>query len=335
MNKSKKRRLYRDLVRKAAAALLCLLLVVLINFFLPRLMPGDPVLMLTGMDEDALSAEQYDSYREKLGLDKPMSQQLGDYLWGVFTGDLGYSYHYNEPVATLLLRRIPATLQLAVPAIILSSLLAVWLGCAMGYRQGGAVERITTSTMLFLDAVPGFLLAMVAIFVFAFNLGWLPLGGLSSTILPITPAAALVDRLRHLALPVAVLTLGSLPPKYMLLKTAVAAEADTRYLLYARARGLSPLRIKYVHIFKNICPPFIAMLGINIGMILAGSMICETIFSINGMGELFYSAVSSRDFPIMQGCLLVTAVTVIAATTLADLALPLLDPKVRCASYED
>ncbi|MEG0852960.1 MAG: ABC transporter permease [Angelakisella sp.] len=334
MNKTQKRRLYLGLVRKAAAALLCLLLIVLINFFLPRMMPGDPVLMLTGMDEDALSQQQYDAYKVKLGLDKPMSEQFLDYLGGIFTGNLGYSYHYNEPVSTLLWRRIPNTLQLAVPAILLSSLLAVWLGCSMGYCQGSRRERLTSSVMIVLDAVPGFLLSMVAVYVFAFTLRWLPLGGLSSIVPPKDALAAFGDRVWHLLLPVLVLTFGTLPSKYMLIRNAVAAESDSRYLLYARARGLTSGRIKYVHLFKNICPPFIAMLGVNIGLILAGSMICETIFSIKGMGELFYSAITARDFPVMQGCLFVTAVTVIAATMAADLAVLLIDPKVRWNGFE-
>lgn len=334
MNRFQKRKLCGSLARRAAVALLCLLLMVLVNFFLPRLMPGDPVLMLTGMDEAAISAAQYDAYRVKLGLDKPLGTQLGDYLRGVASGDLGYSYHYNEPVTALLLRRIPATLQLAVPAVVFSSLLAVGLGCAMGYRQGSIVERATSSLMLLLDAVPGFLLAMVAVYLFAFTLGWLPLGGLASIVPPQSTTAALADRLWHLALPVTVLTLGSLPGKYMLVQRAVAAEGDSRYLLYARARGLSSWRVQYLHIFRNICPPFVAMLGVNIGLILAGSMVCEAIFSINGMGELFYSAVSARDFPVMQGCLLVTAVTVIVATLAADLAVLLIDPKARSGIYE-
>lgn len=334
MNKSQKRRLCADFARKLAAALLCLLLILLVNFFLPRMMPGDPVLMLTAMDEDAMSQEQYDAYKLALGLDKPISEQLRDYLCNMLNGNLGYSYHYNEPVTALLLRRISATLQLAVPAILFSSALAVWLGCAMGYRQGSMVERVTSSVMIFLDAVPGFLLAMGAVYVFSFLVEIFPLGGLSS-IVPLYGTAAIADRLWHLALPVTVLTLGSLPSKYMLMRNATIAEADSRYLLYAKARGLSSARIKYVHIFKRICPPFIAMLGVNIGLILAGSMISETIFSINGMGELFYSAVSARDFPVMQGCLFVTAVTVIAATMAADLAILLIDPKVRQSSYEN
>lgn len=310
--------------RKLAAALCCLLLVTVMNFLLPRLMPGDPVLMLTGLQEGAVSAEQYAAYSQRLGLDQPVGQQLLDYMTGLLRGDLGYSYHRSASVGSLIAGRLPATLLVALPALLLSALLAVTLGGWAGLAQGSRWERGLTAVMLTLDAIPGFLLAMAAVYLFGFILGWLPLGGLAGGV-----EATLWERLQHLLLPVWVVALGSLPGKYLLVRGSVAAQLSEKYPAYARARGLSGHRVLYRHIFPNACRPFIAMLGVNLGFVLSGSMVVETIFSIKGMGNLLYQSVQSRDLPTLQGCLLVTAVAVVGATLLADGALWLLEPRER------
>lgn len=325
--------IYRNTVTRLAASLCCLVLVTVMNFLLPRLLPGDPVLMLTGMDDAAVTAQQYDQYRAALGLTEPLSVQFVGYLGDLLRGNLGWSYHLNAPVATLIADRLPTTLLIALPAIVFSALLAVWLGCRCGCAPDGRLDRTVGPLMVLLDAIPGFLLALLAVWLFGFRLGWLPLGGLSAT-QPPTGAAWLWDRLLHLVLPVAVLTLAGLPGKYLLVRSAVADQLQRPYATYAVARGATPAQLRYRHIFPNACQPFVAMLGVSLGFLLSGSMVVESIFSLRGMGGLLQQAVTLRDLPTMQGCLLVTALAVIAATLLCDLALLLLDPKARCGVYE-
>jgi len=316
------------------ASILCLVVVIILNFLLPRLMPGDPVLMLTGIDEDALSQAQYELYKEKLGLDRPLIEQFASYIADLFSGNLGYSYHYNDTVSNNMAQRVPATLQIAIPTIILSSLLALFFGYASGYRKNSKLDTILTSGSIAVHAIPSFLLAMIIVTVFAFHLDWFPLGGLSSIKTPDSAMAVFLDRLWHLVLPVITLTIVSTPVKYLLMRNITAVARDDKYVIYARARVLSERRIVFVHILRNTIQPFITMVGLNVGFIIAGSMIIETIFSINGMGTLIYQATSSRDYPTLQGCLFVTALAVVIANIITDIICVAIDPKVRYGVYE-
>ena len=159
----------KQIIRRIISSLICLFVVILINFFLPRIMPGNPVLMLTGQDESSMSEEKMKEYETKLGLDKPLGQQFGDYLLHLIQGDLGFSYHNNDSVSNLLKKRISSTLMIAIPALILSSLLALVLGTIMGYRKNTKLDSGITTGFIVLDAVPTFLLAMMLVKCLVFN----------------------------------------------------------------------------------------------------------------------------------------------------------------------
>lgn len=318
--------------KKIVTSVICLAVILVFNFALPRLMPGDTVLMLVGMDEGVVSADEYALYAEKTGANKPLLQQFGEYLLGVFRGDLGYSYHHKAEVSQLILRRLPATLQLALPAVILSSLIALALGCLMGMKKGRPVENAVTGMQIALDAVPSFLLALLLLALFAFRLGWLPMGALNSLRVP--ENGALRDRIWHLILPVGTLVLGSVPPKYLMLCSTVARQREEKYVLYARSRGMGEAKIAFMQILPNICQPFLTMVGMNMGFLLSGSLVIENIFSIKGMGSLMMQAVTARDYPVLQGCLFVSALMVVLFHLLTDLLCLLLDPKARCKRHE-
>lgn len=318
--------------KKIVTSVICLAVILVFNFALPRLMPGDTVLMLVGMDEGVVSADEYAFYAEKTGANKPLLQQFGEYLLGVFRGDLGYSYHHKAEVSQLILRRLPATLQLALPAVILSSLIALALGCLMGMKKGRPVENAVTGMQIALDAVPSFLLALLLLALFAFRLGWLPMGALNSLRVP--EGGALRDRIWHLILPVGTLVLGSVPPKYLMLCSTVARQREEKYVLYARSRGMGEAKIAFAQILPNICQPFLTMVGMNMGFLLSGSLVIENIFSIKGMGSLMMQAVTARDYPVLQGCLFVSALMVVLFHLLTDLLCLLLDPKARCKRHE-
>ena len=325
----------KHIMKKIITGFLCLFFIVTINFFLPRLLPGDPVLMLTGMDEDAISEAKYESYKEKLGVDRPIGEQFVDYIKGLMKGDLGYSYHFNDDVSNIILRRIPNTLQIAIPTVILSSIIALIWGSIAGYRENKLLDNISTTIAIIVNAIPGFVLAMLMVTVFAFKLRIFPLGGLNSINIPEGILSAFLDRVRHLILPVLTLTIASVPGKYILVRNTVSAAKKDKYVMYAKARGISEIRVIFAHILKNICGPFITIVGLQIGFIISGSMICETIFSIKGMGSLIYQATASRDYPTMQGCLFVTALAVVIATIITDIICISIDPRVRSGIYEE
>lgn len=322
------------MTRKLLTSLTCLLVIILFNFALPRLMPGDTVLMLVGMDEDRVTENEYEYYLEKTGADRPLIEQFRDYIVGIFHGDLGYSYHHNAYITDLIAARLPATLQIALPSVILSALIALVLGCLMGMKKGKPLENAVTWAQIIADAVPTFLLALLLLALFAFRLGWLPMGSLSSIRVQGGTAAKLWDRIWHLILPVMTLVIGSTPAKYLMMCNTVARQTGEKYVLYARSRGLSDTRIAFGHILPNVCQPFIAMVGMNMGFIVSGSLVIEDIFSIKGMGSLISQAITSRDYPVLQGCLFVSALVIVIANLLADVICLALDPKVRCRVHE-
>lgn len=322
------------MVKKLVTSLICLLVIILFNFALPRLMPGDTVLMLVGMDEDSVGADEYAYYLEKTGADQPLGRQFLNYIGGIFTGDLGYSYHYNANISDLIAARLPATLQIAVPAVLISALIALVLGCLMGMKKGRPVENAVTALQIAADAAPSFLLGLLLLALFAFRLGWLPTGALNSLRVPEGAMASLWDRIKHLILPVGTLVIGSVPPKYLMMCSTVARQRSEKYVLYAKSRGLSDAAVAFRHILPNVCQPFVTMVGMNMGFIVSGSLVIENIFSIKGMGSLMAQAITARDYPVLQGCLLVSAVVIVAANLLTDLLCVALDPKVRCRVHE-
>ena len=176
------------------------------------------------------------------------------------------------------------------------------------------------------------LLALLLLALFAFRLGWLPMGALNSLRVP--EGGALRDRIWHLILPVGTLVLGSVPPKYLMLCSTVARQREEKYVLYARSRGMGEAKIAFTQILPNICQPFLTMVGMNMGFLLSGSLVIENIFSIKGMGSLMMQAVTARDYPVLQGCLFVSALMVVLFHLLTDLLCLLLDPKARCKRHE-
>lgn len=309
-------------------SIVALLAIFIVNFFLPRLMPGDPLANLVGADEKVITQEQYDELYHEMGLDLPLGKQFIDYVADLLNGEWGYSYHQGKDVGKVILEKIPRTLQVTLPAWLLSALLACWLGLVAGNKKSRLADVGLTSGMMVVDAVPTFLLAILLLILFAFEWKILPSGGLNS------PFAENVfsDRLVHLILPVLTLTLVSTPKKYLLVRNQSAAIYDEQYMSYARAKGLNNARLGAVHAFPNISATFISMLGTSFGHMIAGSIIIEKVFSIDGVGMLVNRAISDKDFPILQGTLLVIAVSVIISNFIADVIVAFCDPRQRRAA---
>ncbi len=319
----------KSFVKSMLTALVCFLVVILLNFALPRLLPGDPIAYLSGFAEEDLTTAQVARYRESLHLDEPLLVQFGYYLRSLADGTLGYSFKKNAIVAELIRERIGATLQISLPAVVLSSLLGLVWGLNAGWRRDGIFDRVSTAALILLNAVPSFFLALVLILLFCFRNRWFPYTGLSGSDMTPDKTGFWLDRLWHLVLPVTTLTLGVLPSRYLLVRNMTAAATEEKYVLYARQRGLSPRKIRWQYLLKNGMQPFLTMVGMSVSLCVGGSLIVENIFSINGMGKLLTDAVYTLDYPLMQGVLFVTTAIMAASIIVTDLVCLLLDPRQR------
>lgn len=322
-------------IKKFSVYVACLFLVILINFGLPRLMPGDPALVLIGQDGVAVTDEMLNEMHEKMGTDKPLLTQFVTYFENLLEGDWGFSYQSKREVSEMLRFAIRNTMIISVPSIIFSSIIAVVLGCLAGYYQGSAFDNVCTAVLIVLYAVPMFLLGMILVYFFGFKLQWFPLGSLQSVDPGNTAFAVLKDRIWHVFLPILTLTLSSITSKYLIIRNGVAKERTNKYVVYAKARGLSNGSVLFKHIFKNSCQPFISVVGMNIGYIFSGSLVVELVFSLNGMGTIIYNAASNRDYVVMQGAFLLLSIIVILANLLADIVSAIVDPRIRRGTYDE
>ena len=310
-------------------ALVCFLIVVVLNFFLPRLLPGNPIAYLTGFSEEDMTPAQVTYYRQALHLDKSVSVQFGYYLRSLLDGTLGYSFKKDATVSALIGQRLGYTLQITLPAVFLSTLLGLLWGLHCGYRKGSAFEKLSTTFQIIVNTMPTFLIALVLMILFCFRQRWFPYTGLNSAGAVPGTIGYLRDRVHHLILPVLTLTIASAPSRYLLMRNTVSQVTEEKYVLYAKERGLSDRKIKFGYILKNIAQPFITMVGMSVSTCIGGSLVVENIFSIGGMGGLLSDAVYTLDYPLMQGILFVTTAIMTISIVAADLVCILIDPKVR------
>lgn len=318
----------KQYIRNILVALVCFLIVIALNFFLPRLLPGNPIAYLTGFSEEDMTPAQQAYYEDALHLNDSGIVQFGYYLRSLVDGTLGYSFKKEAVVSALILERLRYTLQITLPSVILSTVLGLVWGLQNGYKKDSLSDRLSTSAMITLNTIPTFLIGLVLIIVFCFKVRWFPYTGISSSD-PGTGLAWFFDRARHLFLPILTLTIATTPSRYLLMRNTASRISGEKYILYARQRGLSDRTILYSYILKNIAQPFITMVGMSVSTCVGGSLIIESIFSIGGMGKLLTDAVYTLDYPLMQGILFVTTLIMVISIVVTDLICILIDPKVR------
>ena len=302
----------RALLRRLLLALPALWLIVTMVFLLIHVVPGDPVQQMLG--EDA-RAEDVQQLRHALGLDLPIGVQYAHYLRDVVHGNLGQSFRFQQPVARIIFERYPATLELALAALVICALLSIPAGTWAAARQGRAADHAVGVLSLLGLSIPNFALGPVLIVIFSIELDWLPVSGRGG--------------LAHLALPAATLgaALGAILTR--MVRTSMIEELSSDYVRTARAKGLSESRVLFHHAFRNALIPIITILGLQFGTLLAGTIITETIFSWPGIGRLAVQAIGARDYPLLQGCILVIAVSYVLVNLATDVAYALVDPRVR------
>ena len=304
---------------------------VVINFALPRLMPGDPTDRLTGTDLD-LAGSLDQQTRERLlsyyGLDKPLAVQFVRYLEELSHLDLGYAYYYGCPVSQLIWERLPWTLLVVGGSLLLATALGLGLGSLAAYRQGTALDKLLVSGLVWLRAVPPYLLGMLAIVVLSVKLSLFPLGGAAAPFAQYGSVwSAAGDIAAHAALPVLVLMLGELPMTFLVMRNSMVSVLGENYMLAARAKGLTRARRLFRYGMRNALLPLYTRLGLRLGTLFGGAIFVETVFNYPGIGRLVYDASLVHDYPVLQGIFLLIAAAVVAANLLVDSTYRLLDPR--------
>jgi peptide/nickel transport system permease protein len=315
------------IVRRLLHAVPLLLAVVVLNFLLIALTPGDPITLLVG--DFPAPPEYLEKMRREYGLDQPIWVQLGHYLAKVVQGDFGYSFNAQQPVGPLILDRVGATLTLTVSALLLASVGGVVLGVAAARLRGGAVDTSIQTLASAGYAIPDVWLGQLLILVFAIGLGWLPSQG-SQPIrgLPEGMLASLLEQLRYLLLPAFALSLRYLTLITRITRAAMLEVMHADFILAARARGASEWTVVVVHALRNAAAPVITVIGYNVGFILAGSALIEAVFAWPGIGRLLFESISKRDYPVMLAILLMVSATVVVANLVTDIVHRLIDPRI-------
>ncbi|MDI6711197.1 MAG: ABC transporter permease [Bacillota bacterium] len=308
--------------------LVALVLIVAVNFALPRLMPGDPLQAIYGGEMLVeMTPEAYAALERRYGLDRPLAEQFLFYLGRLARGDLGQSYYYGCPVPEVIGGALPWTLLLAGSAFLLSSLLGMWLGIESGWRRDKAGDRGLLWLLGLVNGLPDFFLGILFLLLFGVLLHWFPLFGALTPYAGYTGWALALDAARHLALPLAVLTLTNLTDLFLLTRGSMVTVLGERYVLTARAKGLTDRVVRYRHAGRAALGPVTARLGVRVGRLVTGAVFVEVVFSYPGIGGLLQDALAMRDYPLLQGLFLLITVSVLAANALADYALVRVDPR--------
>lgn len=308
---------------------------VLVNFLLPRLLPGSPLSSAAGEATTAfLPSGTLQELRRAYGLDRPLSEQFLRYLAGLSRGDLGRSLATHRPVVAMIAERLPWTVFLVGSSVLIAAVVGMALGTAAAWRPDGIGARLVGPLVIAVGALPEFLVAMALIVLLGTSLRLLPVGGAMTPFLTVSgiggPLAAARDLLVHAALPAATLIAGLIPAFFLLSRNALVTVLGERYLLTAKGKGLGTAGVLR-HGWRNALPPVLTLLGLRLAFAITGAALVERIFAYPGMGLLLFEAVVRRDYPVMQGVFLVASVVIVAVNVALDLVASLLDPRIRQA----
>jgi len=304
--------MHRYLIRRLVLTIPVLLGVATLVFALIHFIPGDPAQAMLG---EGATPEEVNQLRGRLGLNRPLIVQYGSFLMGLTRGDLGVSLRNDQPVTAQILERMPATAELAFASMTVAVLLAIPLGIVAAVWRGTAIDFGAMTLSLVGISVPNFWLGPLLAIIFSVELGWLPVGGRGT--------------LAHLVLPA--ITLGAALAAILarMTRASLLEELGEPYVLAARAKGVSRSRAILYHAFRNSLIPIVTILGLQFGVVLTGAVITETIFAWPGIGRLLIQSISFRDYPLVQGCVLLIAVTYVGVNLLTDLTYSFLDPRIR------
>lgn len=309
----------RFLTHRLIMAVPTVLLVSIAVFTLVRLIPGDPAAIMLG---DLAMPEQIEAMRRELGLDQSILRQFLIWAGNVLHGDLGRSIINDEPVLPLVVSRFFVSAQIVVVAVILASLIAVPAGVIAAWRQNSVTDLMLIGVATLLLSIPSFWLGLLLLLFFGLKLGWLPVLGYVSV------TENLVDGLLYLVLPVMTLVIHEMGVLIRMARASALEVMRLDYVTHARSKGLSESAVLWRHVFKNSFGPTWTMIGLILGNLLGGIAVIETVFTVPGLGRLMIDGIFSRDYPIIQGCLLFVAISYVVVNLIVDLLYPIFDPRV-------
>jgi peptide/nickel transport system permease protein len=303
--------------------------VVTLTFVLLHLAPGDPVQRLLG---PAATPEQLEAGRHALGLDRPLPAQYAGWLGRAVRGDFGSSLAQGRPAAELLAEAWPATALLILLSLGLTWLIGIVIGAVQANTRRRGLDTVTSALCVGLNAMPSYWLGLALIMVFTYQLRWLPAFGAAGVDAEfLSGGARLLDRLRHLALPLLTLSLIGIGGAARFTRAAMRAVRDAPYLVAARARGLPERRVTLRHQLRNALVPIVTLLGLSLPAVFSGAVFVEAIFGWPGVGQVLVQSVQARDNPVVMAAATISAVLVVAGNLLAELLVSVVDPRVRHA----
>ncbi len=308
------------LIRRLLAVIPVMAVVVTVVFLLIHLIPGDPVGVMLGPDA---TPAQIDQTRAALGLDRPLLEQLLLFYKRILRGDLGRSYFLDRPVTQALWERAEPTLVLTTTSLLVALLIGVPSGIVAGAHQGSWWDRLLMLGALLGVCIPGFWLSLNFIYLFAVRLGWLPAAGYASILTD--PWTAL----RYMVLPAVSLGFNQSALIARIARSCMVEVLQQDYIRTARAKGLSHYVVAYVHGFRNALVPVVTVVGVTIAILVGGAVVTEIVFNIPGMGRLIISAILRRDYPVVQGVVLVTAASYVLINLAVDMVYAFIDPRIR------
>jgi ABC-type dipeptide/oligopeptide/nickel transport system permease component len=305
--------------RRILIGILTIFCIMTIAFFALRLIPGDPAEVWLG---DYATPELIELTKAKWGLDKPIWEQYLTYMNNLFWGELDNSLRMRAPVAQLLLKHYPFTLRLVFFGTLLSVIIAIPVGILAAVRQNSLIDMFVMMFSFLFISMPSFWLGLIVLFTFSFRLGWFPaIGGEGG-------GNYLVD-LSYLALPSICLGIRHAGLLSRMVRSTMIDTLGRDFITVARSKGLSEHVIRYKHALRNALSPIVSLIGVSLVLSLAGAVVLEVVFSRPGLGRLYVSAVEARDYPLIQGCILVIATAVVAVNMLVDISYGIIDPRIR------
>jgi peptide/nickel transport system permease protein len=310
----------RILIRRFAEVLLFMLFITFISFLFIRLAPGDPALTILNVDELSVSQEQVEALREEMGFNKPLLVQYGAWLFDFVRLDFGHSYVTGQPVMEMVLTGLPATLELTAGALLVMLLVSVPLGSLAALYRNSWIDQISRILSIIGAAVPSFWLGLIFIDLFGVRLNWLPTMGR--------------DGFQSLLLPSLTLGLAISGVYVRLLRSSLLDSLSQEFIRAARSRGLSERRIFVMHAFRHSLPPVITVFGVSLGSLIGGVVVVEVLFAYPGIGKLVVDAVRQRDYPLIQGYILIMAAFVFVVNTAVDLSYRYLNPEMKLKEKE-
>jgi peptide/nickel transport system permease protein len=316
------------MLRATLHAIPTVLVILVVNFFLLRLAPGDAADVIAA-ESGFATDEMMDALRSRFGLNLPVMEQLQNYLGHILSFDLGYSARFNTPVLDLILARVPGTLSLMLTAMAISLMIGIALGAFMAAFAGKWPDRVVTVATQLFYSLPGFWIGLMLIVLFAVKLRWLPTGGSGPIGVPLEGFSGLLIRLQYMILPATSLALFYIAVYARLTRASVIEVKSQDYIRTARAKGLSPFKVMTRHILRNALLPVTTLAGIHLGGLLGGAVVIETVYAWPGLGRLAYESVMARDFSVLLGVLLLSSIVVILVNFAVDIVQAFIDPRIE------